>query len=345
MQQYPLLSATAAGVLTCALNLPTIDTRGEELKYTIFTDNLFTSYRLFSTLRKLGIRACGTVRKGNFGSYFNEEIQDSNNGKILSWGEVRTHVETTDFKGIPGEEVLFFIWQDQKVVKGMTTVHDGLGYMLRNRRRPKDSSSMESTTKQIFQIPKTDRITQAEAKKCYSSKLALPVIQAIDDYNYNMNGVDLADQYREECSIAQITKRNWMVYFFWLIDSAIINAYILWKKEAQELVVGRQNEHMRTQRLFRESIIRHLLKDSPDALLTFRITVGKRHEFIRPNNQRIPLRFHQPQRGMGNTDCYLCRIKTLNGEGIAKEEHGTRIGCLVCEVPLCNHCWDEYHTL
>jgi hypothetical protein len=112
MKQYPLLSATAAGVLTCALNLPAIDSRGNELKYTIFTDNLFTGYRLFSTLRKLGIGACGTVRKCNFGTHFSEEIQDSNNGKILSWGEVRTHVESTDSKGVPGEDVLFFIWQD-----------------------------------------------------------------------------------------------------------------------------------------------------------------------------------------------------------------------------------------
>jgi hypothetical protein len=90
----------------------------------------------------------------------------------------------------------------------MTTVYDGLGYMLCNRRHPKDSSLIETTIKQIFQVPKTDQITQAEVKKCYSSKLALPVIRAIDDYNYNMNGVDLADQYREECSVAQITQRN-----------------------------------------------------------------------------------------------------------------------------------------
>jgi hypothetical protein len=105
---------------------------------------------------------------------------------------------------------------------------------------------MEAQTKQIFQVLKVNGMTEQQAKKYYSSKLALLVIRAIDDYNYNMNGVDLADQFREECSIAQIMKRNWMVYFFWLIDSVIINAYILWKKEAQEIVIGRQNEYMRS---------------------------------------------------------------------------------------------------
>jgi hypothetical protein len=33
----------------------------------------------------------------------------------------------------------------------------------------------------------------AKAKKCYASKLALPIIQAINNYNYNINSVDLAD--------------------------------------------------------------------------------------------------------------------------------------------------------
>jgi hypothetical protein len=160
MKQYPLLLATATGVMTCALNLPTTDIHGNELKYTIFTNNLFTSYRLFLELRKLGIGACGTIHKGHFGQFFANETLDSNNGKILSWGEVRTHVEIADHHEISGEDVLFFIWQDQRVVKGMTMVHDGSGYMLRNRRRPKDSSSMEATIKQIFQVPKVDQMME-----------------------------------------------------------------------------------------------------------------------------------------------------------------------------------------
>jgi hypothetical protein len=67
---------------------------------------------------------------------------------------------------------------------------------------------METTTKQIFQVLKTNQMMQVKAKKCYSNKLVLPVIWAINDYNYNMNKVDLTDQFKEECSIAQITKRN-----------------------------------------------------------------------------------------------------------------------------------------
>ena len=56
---------------------------GDELQYTIFTDNLFTSYELFSILRSYGIAACRTARANRFGEHFQEETLDKNNGKIL----------------------------------------------------------------------------------------------------------------------------------------------------------------------------------------------------------------------------------------------------------------------
>jgi hypothetical protein len=80
-------------------------------------------------------------------------------------------------------------------------VYNGLRYMLCNRYCIKDSSLIESIIKQIFQILKIKRMMQVKAKKSYSSKLALLIIQVINDYNYNMNGVDLIDQYKKECSI------------------------------------------------------------------------------------------------------------------------------------------------
>jgi hypothetical protein len=39
----------------------------------------------------------------------------------------------------------------------------------------------------------SNEITVKEARKYHASKLALPIILAINDYNYNINGVDLAD--------------------------------------------------------------------------------------------------------------------------------------------------------
>ena len=66
---YLTLLLIAVGVLTLALNLPY-----KEYPFTIFIDNLFTSYELFSVLRTYGIRAYGTVRANRMYGKFYKEI-------------------------------------------------------------------------------------------------------------------------------------------------------------------------------------------------------------------------------------------------------------------------------
>ena len=75
----------------------------------------------------------------------------------------------------------------------MIIAHDGEGYMLRNRRRLKDLSTIILATKAIFNIPRSKNMLAKDVRKFYSSKLALPVILPINDYNYNINRVNLAN--------------------------------------------------------------------------------------------------------------------------------------------------------
>ena len=65
--------------------------------------------------------------------------------------------------------------------------------MLQNRRRPKDSSFIMLATKAIFDILRFKNMLAKDVRKFHSSKLALPVILLIDDYNYNINRVNLAN--------------------------------------------------------------------------------------------------------------------------------------------------------
>ncbi|KAN0093927.1 hypothetical protein V8E51_017111 [Hyaloscypha variabilis] len=65
----------------------------------------------------------------------------------------------------------------------MTTAHNGEGYMLRNRRRPKDSALIKPETKKIFDILETPNLLTTDIRKYYLSKLALLVIRVIDNYN------------------------------------------------------------------------------------------------------------------------------------------------------------------
>ena len=78
-------------------------------------------------------------------------------------------------------------------MRGITIAYNREGYMLRNRRRPKDLSTIMPAIKAIFNIPRFENMLAKDIRKFYSSKLALPVILPINDYNYNINGVNLAD--------------------------------------------------------------------------------------------------------------------------------------------------------
>ena len=78
-------------------------------------------------------------------------------------------------------------------MRGITITHNGEGYMLRNRQRLKDLSTIMPTTKAIFNILRFKNMLAKDVRKFYSSKLALPVILPINDYNYNINRVNLAN--------------------------------------------------------------------------------------------------------------------------------------------------------
>jgi hypothetical protein len=49
----------------------------------------------------------------------------------------------------------------------------------------------------------------------------------VDDYNHFMNGVDIANQLRAKFSTEQRTSRTWVPLFYYLLDTAICNAYLL----------------------------------------------------------------------------------------------------------------------
>jgi hypothetical protein len=78
-------------------------------------------------------------------------------------------------------------------MRGITIAYNREGYILRNQQRPKDSSAIMPATKAIFNILCSENMLAKDIQKFYSSKLALPVILLINDYNHNINGVDLAD--------------------------------------------------------------------------------------------------------------------------------------------------------
>jgi hypothetical protein len=57
------------------------------------------------------------------------------------------------------------------------------------------------------------------------------------------------------------------------------------------MVIGRKDKHQRSQRVFKEAIIKRLLKDAKEPLIDFNITILKHHEFVRPSI-RILIKHH-----------------------------------------------------
>jgi hypothetical protein len=237
---------------------------------------------------------------------------------------------------------LFFIWQDQAVVKGITTVHDGSGYILQNRRRLKDSSSMPKTTKSIFDIPRSESdLTQDY--KTHVSRMAMPVVRPIWDYNNGMNSVDTADQLRQDLSIRQISRRNWLPYWFFLLEHTLINAFILWRSEVEQTMVGRINEHLRKQSVFREAIITSLLESSSRSTTSLDVYIYKDSPLRPVEVSQLAARYHIISGVLRRRQCYFCRYKVAKDIIVEERIRKTYRGCLLCKLPLCVSCFLEYH--
>ena len=50
-----------------------------------------------------------------------------------------------------------------------------------------------------------------------------------------MGGVDIADQRRGYYSSQLTTRRCWMPLFFWLLDTVVVNSYLLCKAAGLEM--------------------------------------------------------------------------------------------------------------
>ncbi|CAG8542032.1 16551_t:CDS:2, partial [Cetraspora pellucida] len=62
-----------------------------------------------------------------------------------------------------------------------------------------------------------------------ASKKILPISTIIDNYNYHMGGVDVADQLKGYYGTQVPVCRTWMPLFFWLLDTSIINTFLISK--------------------------------------------------------------------------------------------------------------------
>jgi hypothetical protein len=73
----------------------------------------------------------------------------------------------------------------------------------------------------IFKLPgmppvyyKPNHLVIKVAQRFFAPKLALLVILPINNYNYNINSINITDQLWGEMSIYYITRQLWFLYWF-----------------------------------------------------------------------------------------------------------------------------------
>ncbi len=170
-----------------------------------------------------------------------------------------------------------------------------------------------------------------------------------------MNGVDVADQLRSYYNTQQTARRNWMPLFYWLLDTAIINAYRIAR------TLGSEQE----QKEFRRELVWDLVNLADDTI-GIQLRAGSKRganeeikkEAKRPKvtknfelpNQRLVPGNHFAEWRERREACQWCTWlaskKKLDMD--RKTPYQSQLWCVLCDVPLCcnsnRNCFRDFHT-
>jgi hypothetical protein len=149
-----------------------------------------------------------------------------------------------------------------------------------------------------------------------------------------MGGVDIADQRRGYYNTQLTVQRTWMPLFFWLLDTAIVNAHIIGR------MLGLDIPHLD----FRDRLVWNLINKARASESPIHLK-HKMDERARPETKRIRtddrsseglhLAIYEKKRGL----CIQCR-----SEG---NQNKSNVVCRTCHVVLCcnssHNCFEKYH--
>ena len=206
LEKHPNLSPTGSVVLQLCRTL------NPAKRHIVYMDNPFSTVLLFRKLRKMSIGAVGTTRINS------AELPDMSKDKTMTaWNSLTGCVATTPKASgrefLSGGDVLCQRWEDNNIVRWLTTVHYWNEYTLSESRKPWTTSPNAALAWQAF--------GNQERK-------TLPIPKVVNDYNHHMNSVDLADQRRAGYTTHIRACRNWLCLFYFLLDIWLVNSHILY---------------------------------------------------------------------------------------------------------------------
>lgn len=189
--------------------------------YNLFVDNWYSSPQLFTDLEKKEILACGTVRAGR--------------------------------KGLPGD-IMDIKSKEMKSMKRGQSVFRQKGRLTACTWKDSKFVHLLATMPAISECSDTTRSVK-EKGKWVQKAMQRPVI--IELYNKFMGGVYLADQRVRSYQRNTKTYVWYMKLFFYLLEVAIMNAYILERKNPHHNPPATQKA--RQMLLFRQKLVNNLI--------------------------------------------------------------------------------------
>ncbi len=328
IEKSTLLASTFALVLRFASQLP------KQHQFCIYLDNLFLNVPVAQCLLAMGIYCMSTTRKKAI--EIPQRLQSYlNNNSDLLWDSTIAEVVN--------KNTLCFVWQDNKPIVAISTahsVHRTKDRIQRLRRCPKISSENARILNPVF-------------KGLPFKELFIPV--AIDDYNHHMKGVDQADALRANVTCHRKQNyRTWWPLFYFHLDVACVNAFLLWKWSSTQLNPTTHRGH----REFMSALCIQLLhsndeiKEEEESHPLPTVVLRRHHKHIQKKTYgrcqwgklHPPgcTRKRAPKRKFG-TDV----TESVNN-GISAAILGgskTHYECSKCHVWLCieEECWAHYH--
>ena len=268
--------------------------------HVLFVDNYYTSPYLFEKLFYYDIYATGTAR-----------VNRSGYPKSLKKQQLPKKPARGYYKHVSKGPMTAGVWYDRRYVHFLSTASPPL---------LSPSNTMASVQR---------RETHGAAR------VTIPCPAYLPDYIKYMRGVDRGDQLLALYGSGRKSKKAWKRIFFYLLESSILNAYILEGfKSDRHAVRGREKRNLKE---FRSELASLLIdgfssKGSRSEEATF--------DFLRLNCS-LP---HLPvpdDKGKKN-DCKVCLIRKVG-------RHRTIVICSTCNVHLCvategRRCFYEWHT-
>ena len=209
-------------------------------EYILYTDNFFTSTKLFKAFRTLGIDACDIAKSGSEYPPSLLAVRDAITKKN-NWG-LKAHTVI--------DEVLCMTWIDFNTVQLMTTAYDisdiKILYFLPPRRRheiPEESVIFRSSL----------YLSSIAAHSRLISEKDLFVFYSIRCYNQHMRGSNENAQQRVCYFFDRRSSRYWWSLFIFLHDVACLNAFIIYK------IYNNDEENFK--HLSRENFIRNIAEE------------------------------------------------------------------------------------